>query len=68
MAKRFLLVTEEWAGSGHKMAAIALEEALLERKEVEWVKVVGGLETASPALRELSCFFYRNMLRYGQSI
>jgi len=68
MGKRFLLVTEEWAGSGHKMAAVALEEALLAQKEVESVKMVGGLETASPALRELSCFFYRNMLRYGQPL
>lgn len=68
MNKRFLLVTEEWAGSGHKMAAVALEEALRERQEVESVRIVGGLETASPVLRELSRFFYVNMLRYGQPV
>lgn len=67
-SKRFLLVTEEWAGSGHKMAAVALEEALKERQEVASVRLVGGLETASPALRELSRFFYVNMLRYGQPV
>lgn len=68
MAKRFLLVTEEWAGSGHRMAAVAIQEALREKQGVESARLVGGLQTASPALRELSRFFYANMLRYGQPV
>ncbi|WP_400164767.1 MGDG synthase family glycosyltransferase [Brevibacillus sp. TJ4] len=68
MARRFLLVTEEWAGSGHRMAAIAIQEALREKQEVESARLVGGLQTASPALREVSRIFYANMLRYGQPI
>lgn len=65
MGKRFLLVTEEWAGSGHRMAAQALLEELEVRSGVDSLRVVGGLETASPALRELSRFFYLGMLRYA---
>ncbi|MED4755602.1 MGDG synthase family glycosyltransferase [Brevibacillus choshinensis] len=65
MGKRFLLVTEEWAGSGHRMAAQALAEELRARPGSESTRVVGGLETASPALRELSRFFYLGMLRYA---
>ncbi|EJL31704.1 glycosyltransferase [Brevibacillus sp. BC25] len=68
MAKRFLLVTEEWAGSGHRMAAEALQEVLLESEGARSARVVGGLKTASPGLRVLSHFFYRNMLRYGQPV
>ncbi|MFD2369317.1 glycosyltransferase [Brevibacillus sp. GCM10020057] len=64
MGRRFVLVTEEWAGSGHRMAAQALAEELL-RENVEFVRIVGGLETASPALLELSRFFYAAMLRYA---
>lgn len=66
MAKRFLVVTEEWAGSGHQMAAVALQEVLGAKAGTESTRVVGGLMTASPALRELSRFFYANMLRYAQ--
>jgi len=65
MGRRFLLVTEEWAGSGHRMAAQALAEELTARTEAESARIVGGLETASPALRELSRFFYLGMLRYA---
>jgi processive 1,2-diacylglycerol beta-glucosyltransferase len=68
MAKRILLITEEWAGSGHRMAAVAIQEALKDTKGAISSKLVGGLETASPALRELSRLFYLNMLRYGQPI
>ncbi|WP_103109933.1 MGDG synthase family glycosyltransferase [Brevibacillus reuszeri] len=66
MAKRFLLVTEEWAGSGHRMAAEALHEVLDSHEGIERSRIVGGLTTASPALRELSRFFYLSMLRYGR--
>lgn len=66
MGKRFLLVTEEWAGSGHRMAALALEEAVRSGGGGTLsAKVVGGLETASPALRELSRLFYMGMLRHA---
>ena len=68
MAKRFLLVTEEWAGSGHRMAALAVLEALREKQGVESARLVGGLQTACPALGGLSRFFYGNMLRYGQPL
>lgn len=66
MKKRFLLVTEEWAGSGHRIAAEALQEVLMKNEGARTARVVGGLQTASPGLRVLSHFFYRNMLRYGQ--
>ncbi|QRG66094.1 MGDG synthase family glycosyltransferase [Brevibacillus choshinensis] len=65
MGKRFLFVMEEWAGSGHRMAAQALAEELRLRSGVESTRIVGGLETASPALRGLSRFFYLGMLRYA---
>ncbi|MFS0558459.1 MGDG synthase family glycosyltransferase [Brevibacillus sp. 179-C9.3 HS] len=68
MTKRFLLVTEEWAGSGHRMAAEALQEVLMGNEGARSARVVGGLKTASPSLRVLSHFFYRNMLRYGQPV
>lgn len=67
-AKRILLVTEEWAGSGHRMAAEALAEALIELRPTAYVKVVSGLQTASPALREISRFFYLHMLRYNPGL
>jgi processive 1,2-diacylglycerol beta-glucosyltransferase len=63
--KRLLVVTEEWAGSGHRMAAEALREAAVERCPGVYARVEGGLQTASPALRELSRFFYGQMLRYS---
>jgi processive 1,2-diacylglycerol beta-glucosyltransferase len=50
------------------MAAIAIQEALREKQGVESARLVGGLQTASPALRELSRIFYANMLRYGQPV
>lgn len=63
--KRLLVVTEEWAGSGHRMAAEALREAAVERCPGVHARVEGGLQSASPALRELSRFFYGQMLRYS---
>lgn len=63
--KRLLVVTEEWAGSGHRMAAEALREAAVERCPGVYARVEGGLQSASPALRELSRFFYGQMLRYS---
>ncbi|MGN7471557.1 MGDG synthase family glycosyltransferase [Brevibacillus sp. SAFN-007a] len=68
MAKRFLLVTEEWAGSGHRVAAEALREALQNMDGAESVRVIGGLQTASPGLRVLSRFFYFNMLKYAKPV
>ncbi|MEJ8546822.1 MGDG synthase family glycosyltransferase [Brevibacillus borstelensis] len=66
--RRILLVTEEWAGSGHRMAAEALAEALNEMRPTAYIKVVSGLKTASPALREISRFFYLQMLRYNPGL
>ncbi|USG67242.1 glycosyl transferase [Brevibacillus ruminantium] len=63
--KRILVVTEEWAGSGHRMAAEALVEALKHIHSDLHVDIVWGLQTASPALREMSRFFYLKMLRYS---
>ncbi|MED1643789.1 glycosyltransferase [Brevibacillus agri] len=68
MAKRFLLVTEEWAGSGHRVAAEALQEVLQKMDGAESARVIGGLQTASPGLRVLSRFFYFNMLKYAKPI
>lgn len=62
MRNQVLIVTEEWAGSGHYMAAIALQEALLQ-EECE-VSVVGGLGVASPLLRKLSRTTYYSSLAY----
>lgn len=66
--KRLLVVTEEWAGSGHRMAAEALREAVVERCPDVYARVEGGLQAASPALRELSRFFYGQMLRYSPTL
>lgn len=64
MSKRILIVTEEWAGSGHRMAALALREAIEARSPEAVVRIVGGLELSSPSLREISRLFYLNSLRY----
>lgn len=64
MSKKVLIVTEEWAGSGHRMAAVALEEAIRERSQHTSVSVIGGLEKASPLLREISRISYANSIRY----
>jgi processive 1,2-diacylglycerol beta-glucosyltransferase len=68
MSKRILIVTEEWAGSGHRMAALALREAVEGRSAGATVQVVGGLDHASQSLRELSRHFYLNSLRYCPSL
>ncbi|TGU82365.1 glycosyl transferase, partial [Mesorhizobium sp. M00.F.Ca.ET.186.01.1.1] len=68
MAKRFLLVTEEWAGSGHRVAAEAIQEVLQNMDGAQSARVIGGLQTASPGLRVLSRFFYLNMLRYAKPV
>lgn len=60
MRKQVLIVTEEWAGSGHYMAAIALQEAL-EEENCE-VSIIGGLDVASPMLRSLSRSTYYTSL------
>lgn len=68
MAKRFLLVTEEWAGSGHRVAAEAIQEVLQNMDGAQSARVIGGLQMASPGLRVLSRFFYLNMLRYAKPV
>jgi processive 1,2-diacylglycerol beta-glucosyltransferase len=68
MSKRILIVTEEWAGSGHRMAALALREAVEKRSAGASVRIVGGLDHASRTLRELSRLFYLNSLRYYPSL
>lgn len=62
MRKNVLIVTEEWAGSGHYMAAVALQQALLE--EACEVRVIGGLGVASPLLRKLSRSTYYSSLAH----
>jgi len=64
MSKRILIVTEEWAGSGHRMAAVALREAVEAHAPDASVRIVGGLDQTSPSLREISRIFYLNSLRY----
>lgn len=64
MSKRVLIVTEEWAGSGHRMAALALQQALQEASAQSQVDVLDGLNTISPLLRKLSCVSYLGSLRY----
>lgn len=62
MGKRVLIVTEEWAGSGHYMAALALKEALEEHPRQMDVTLIGGLATASPMLRRVSrSSYYRSL-------
>lgn len=63
MSGTITIVTEEWAGSGHRMAALALQEALLERNTAGRVRLVGGLETVSPLLRKLSRATYYGCIR-----
>ncbi|UFJ62962.1 glycosyl transferase [Anoxybacillus sediminis] len=50
------------------MAAEALREAVVERCPDVYARVEGGLQAASPALRELSRFFYGQMLRYSPTL
>ncbi|NGQ95303.1 glycosyl transferase [Brevibacillus sp. SYP-B805] len=64
MSRNILLVTEEWAGSGHWMAACALEQVLRERGGDARVEMIGGLHTASPLLKRLSRAAYLGSLRY----
>jgi processive 1,2-diacylglycerol beta-glucosyltransferase len=64
MSKRILIVTEEWAGSGHRMAAVALREAVEAHSPGAEVRIIGGLDQTSPSLREISRLFYVNSLRY----
>lgn len=64
MSKRVCIVTEEWAGSGHRMAALALQQALLEQSEQSRVDVLDGLQTISPLLRRLSRASYMGALRF----
>ncbi len=64
MSKRVLIVTEEWAGSGHRMAALALQQALQESSAESQVVVLDGLHTVSPLLRKLSRASYLGSLRY----
>ncbi len=52
--KNVVICTEDWAGSGHHMAAIALQQAILERAPGVNVRIVGGVATASPFLLRLS--------------
>ncbi|WP_164553300.1 MGDG synthase family glycosyltransferase [Brevibacillus marinus] len=54
MSRKIVICTEEWAGSGHKMAALALAEALREHDSSIPVTTVYGLRTISPLLRKLS--------------
>lgn len=65
MNKKILFCTEAWAGSGHYMAALALQQALEEigGDQVNG-KIVGGLKMASPFLESVSDWTYRNSLRY----
>jgi len=64
MSKRVCIVTEGWAGSGHRMAALALQEALLEKSAQSKVEVFDGLHTISPLLRKISQASYMGSLRY----
>jgi processive 1,2-diacylglycerol beta-glucosyltransferase len=68
MSKKILIVTEEWAGSGHRMAAYALEQALRERSPEIVVEVIGGLNSVSPLLLRLSRASYFGSLRYFPEI
>jgi len=67
MSKKVLIFTEEWAGSGHMMAAVAIKQALQELAEESEVTIIGGLGTASPTLQLLSRASYFTSLRYFPS-
>ncbi len=64
MGKKILIVTEEWAGSGHYMAAVAIQQALQEGEQHYEVIVIGGLGEISPLLRSVSKTAYYGSLRY----
>lgn len=63
MSKKVMIVTENWAGSGHRMAAAALQQAIELHSPATVVTTIDGLQTVSPALRFLSQAAYRQMLR-----
>ncbi|UFJ41618.1 glycosyltransferase [Brevibacillus humidisoli] len=54
MKKKVVICTEEWAGSGHKMAALAIAEAVREMNTGIQVNIIYGLAAASPLLRQIS--------------
>lgn len=58
-----MIWTEEWAGSGHNVAALAIAQALRERSPASNVRIVYGLSAVSPALRHLSDSAYRLSLQ-----
>ncbi|MFM1653942.1 MGDG synthase family glycosyltransferase [Brevibacillus sp. B_LB10_24] len=68
MKPYILICTEEWAGSGHQMAALSLQQAFQDKAPEANVRVVGGLATASPLLRSLSRITYYNSLRNTPSL
>lgn len=68
MKRRILICTEDWAGSGHKMAAIALKQALEERSPFVDVQMVGGLGIVSPLLEKISRMTYQTSLRYAPHV
>ncbi|WP_139491320.1 MGDG synthase family glycosyltransferase [Brevibacillus dissolubilis] len=68
MNKKILIFTEDWAGSGHKMAAHALQQALGERSPHHDVQIIGGLDVASPLLRQVSRASYMSSLRYAPGL
>lgn len=51
---KIVICTEEWAGSGHRMAALAIAQAVHEQDPCIPISIVYGLRTISPFLRKLS--------------
>lgn len=71
MKRRILICTEDWAGSGHKVAASALKQALEKTASDASaldVHVISGLGTVSPMLQKVSNQAYRTSLRYMPQI
>ncbi|GAA4703122.1 MGDG synthase family glycosyltransferase [Brevibacillus fulvus] len=63
MNKKVLIITEGWAGSGHRMAAVALQQVLQEQAETE-VVLLEGLMNVNPLLRELSRISYLQTIQH----
>lgn len=68
MNQKILIYTEGWAGSGHRMAAVALKQAMEDRVPKAEVRLLDGLREISPLLQKISNHTYHSSLRYAPGL
>lgn len=68
MSKKVLIYTEGWAGSGHRMAAVALKQALEDKVPKMEIRMLDGLREISPLLQKISNQTYHSSLRYAPGL